>query len=132
MKNLLILLLLLIECSVTYGQQAELHINNNSDRALDIKIMRNGYNGQGSLHSRMSINPNSYSVKYFSSTGNYFLKVKATRYGRPPAYSQGNPFRVYVGEDGYSVLTISYSIYESTLDPLSGETISQAEFEKDY
>lgn len=99
---------------------------------MEIKIMRNGLNGQGSLHSRMTINSHSNSVKYFSTTGYFFLKVKASKYGRPTVYTQGDPFRVYVGDDGYDVLTISYSIEESTLNPLSGETISQSEFEKDY
>ena len=94
--------------------------------------MRSGPNGTASLYSRLTINPQSNSIKYFPSTGYFYLKVKASRYGRPTAYTQGDPFRVYVGDDGYDVLTISYSIEESTLDPLSGETISQAEFERDY
>ncbi len=132
MKNLLFSLLVLLNTSGIFGQQAELHINNNSDRTMEIKIMRTGFNGQGSLHSRMTINSNSNSVKYFSTTGYFFLKIKATRYGRPTVFTQGDPFRVYAGEDGYDVLTISYSIEESTLNPLSGETISQSEFEKDY
>ncbi|MEP6645917.1 MAG: hypothetical protein ABJC12_02410 [Saprospiraceae bacterium] len=132
MKNLLFLILLLMVTTISFGQEAELHINNNSDRSMEIKIMRSGYNGQSTFHSRITISPNSYGVKYFSSTGYYFLKVKASRYGRPTVFTKGDAFRVYVGTDGYDVLTISYSIQESTLNPLSGSVISQSEFEKDY
>ena len=98
---------------------------------MEIKIMRSGSNGSSSLHSRLTIKPQSSGTKYFPTTGYFYLKIKASRYARPTVYTQGDPFRVYVGDDGYDVLTISYSIEESTLDPMSGETISQAEFEKD-
>ena len=132
MKSLQILTLLLITAASAFCQQAELHINNQSDRSMEIKIMRDGANGQGSLHARMTIYPNSNGVKYFSTTGYYFLKIKASRSGRPDVFTKGDPFRVYVGSDGYDVLTITYSIEESTLDPLSGETITRTEFDKDF
>ncbi len=132
MKSLQILALLLITASSAFCQQAELHINNQSDRSMEIKIMRDGTNGSGSIYSRMTIYPNSEGVKYFPTTGYYFLKVKASRSGRPDVFTKGDSFRVYVGSDGYDVLTITYSIEESTLNPLSGETISKTEFDKDF
>lgn len=131
MKILILILCLFYTAPDILAQQAELHINNNSDRTMEIKIMRSNADGSASLHSRLTINPQSNGIKYFPTTGYFFLKVKASRYGRPTAYTQGDPFKVYVGADGYDVLTISYSIEESTLDPLSGETISQAEFDRD-
>ncbi len=113
------------------GQQAELHINNNSDRTMDIKILRVLSGSSSVLFGKMHIAPQSKSINYFSTTGNYYLKVKASRLNRPDVYSKGDPFRVYVGSDGYDVLTITYSIEESTLNPMDGETISKAEFEQD-
>lgn len=113
------------------AQQAELHINNNSDRKIEIKIMRSGADGSASLHSRLIINAQGSDIKYFPTTRYFFLKIKASRYSRPTVYTEGDPFKDYVGNDGFDVLTFSYSIEESNLDPLSGETISQAEFEKD-
>ena len=56
------------------AQQAELHINNTSDRTMDIKIMRSGSNGSSSLHSRLTINPQSKGTKYFPTTGYFFSK----------------------------------------------------------
>ena len=128
--NFLFLFLLTL-VSNAICQDAELHIHNESDRTMDVKIMRSLADGRSSLFGKMYINPRSNSTKYFSSTGYYYLKVKAIRLNRPDVFSKGDPFRIYVGSDGYDVLTISYSIEESTLDPMSGETISQAEFEKD-
>jgi len=132
MKSLQLLVMFLIAASSAYCQQAELHINNRSDRSMEIKIMRSEGNGRGSIHSRMTIYPNSNGVKYFSTTGFYFLKIRASRSGRPDVFSKGDPFRVYVGSDGYDVLTITYSIEESSLDTVSGETITKSEFDKDF
>ncbi len=131
MKTFLIVPFLIFIATFSYSQNAELHINNTSNRTMDIKIMRSSSNGASSLYSRLKISPQSEGIEYFPTTGYFFLKIKASRYGQPIVYSKGDPFRVYVGSDGYDVLTITYSIEESTLDPLSGETISPAEFEKD-
>lgn len=60
------------------------------------------------------------------------LKTKATYPNKKPVYKKGDPFKVYVGSDGYSVLTISFTIKESALpDSMGGKQISESEFESD-
>jgi hypothetical protein len=112
-----------------HSQSAELHIKNNSQRTMSIKVM----SSEGHKFSSATVYPWSEEVFYFRSTGSYYLKTKATIQGKEPMYSKGKPFRVYVGSDSYSVLTITYTIKEvpNSEDPLSGKKISKEEFERD-
>ena len=83
-------------------------------------------------HTTMIVDSNSSKTINIQRTDNYNFKTKATYPGRKPVFKKGNPFRVYVGIDGYSILTITFSIQESNLpDPMSGKQISEAEFESD-
>ncbi|HLT73030.1 MAG TPA: hypothetical protein VKZ75_10280 [Cyclobacteriaceae bacterium] len=134
MKKTLFLPVFVFLFHLVGAQRAELHIDNNSMRTLEIKIMKGHPDRSTGLYTKFTINPYGRTTKYFSSTGDYFMKVKAMRPERKPAYSKGDPFRVYVGADGYSVMTITYSIQETTtsVNPLNGETISEAEYEGDY
>ncbi|MCP4439294.1 MAG: hypothetical protein GY810_10175 [Aureispira sp.] len=119
--------------SYSFAQKARLEIVNSSQRTLLIKVMKRNYGGNDRKHSTLTIQPGYRGTEYFSSTGDYYLKTKATKRDRKPMYEKGKPFEVYVGHDGYSVLTVTYSITESSsYNPLDGKSISEAEFEKDY
>ncbi|OWY25787.1 hypothetical protein BVG80_01500 [Sphingobacteriales bacterium TSM_CSM] len=118
-------------CSALFAQ-AELHIHNNSGRTLTVKIMQlqGRFSAEDNLYSVLSVGPYQRAVEYFSQTGYFYLKTKAAKPGTEPLYSKGDAFEVYVGSDGYSVLTITYDVAESAINPLDGKQISRAEFEK--
>ncbi|WP_250630044.1 hypothetical protein [Rhodoflexus caldus] len=119
----------LLTISIAQAQSAELRIKNTSDRMLTVKVM-NSNNGR--LFKKFIVYPRASYTEYFATTGSFFLKTKAEYPGREPVYEKGNPFRVYVGTDGYSVLTITYAIQESNVaNPLEGKSISRQEFERD-
>ncbi len=125
---LLISLLLITTDSFARYHPAELRIQNNSERQLTLKVMT----GEGKKHATTHVGSNSVKTIDIYRSGSYYLKIKATYPKRKPVFKKGIPFRVRVGKDGYSVLTISYSIKESALpNPMSGEQISESEFEKD-
>lgn len=113
------------------AQKAELHIVNNSERLLTLKIMRDGGTSEDSKYSILTVSPHTSSTEYFSETGHYYLKTKAEKTGTETIYKKGDPFEVYVGSDGYSVLTITYTIKESNVkNPMEGKEISKSEFER--
>ncbi|TNE53611.1 MAG: hypothetical protein EP344_14810 [Bacteroidetes bacterium] len=113
------------------AQRAELRLVNTSERTLAIKVIQQTDTG-GVLHASLTIPPLGRTTEYFSQTGHFFLKTKAELQGRETVYTKGNPFKVYVGSDGYSVLTVTYSITESnTASPLEGQRISKSEFDRD-
>lgn len=113
------------------AQEAELHIRNTSDRHLLIKVMKQG-TYDADRYSMLDVDAFSTEIEYFSETGHYFLKTKATRNGRRPIYTKGDPFKVIVSDRGYSVMTITIDIQESynKIDPLSGEKITAEEWAK--
>jgi len=120
--------LLLHTDSFAYLHPAELHIENSSQRQLTVKIMTMS----GRKYNIVAIGSHSTKAINIHQTGNYYLKIKATYPNRRTVFKKGNQFEVYVGNDGYSVLTISFSIQESELsDPMSGEQISESEFDRD-
>lgn len=125
-----IFLFLIVLPASSYAQlhPAELKIENKSERKMEIKVIELNKNNK---LTQVTISARNNVTIPIHETGKYYLKVKAIYPNREPIYSKGNPFEVYVGYDGYSVLTISYSVNESSLDPLSGKTISKEEFEKD-
>lgn len=133
MKLICTLLISLLCIGYNSAQKARLEIVNSSQRTLLIKVMKRSYGGNDRKHSTLAIQPGYRGTEYFSYTGDYYLKTKASKRGQKPIYEKGKPFEVYVGHDGYSVLTVTYSITEtSSYDPLDGDRISEAEFEKDY
>lgn len=86
--------------------QARLEVVNNSERTLYVKIMQKG----GGLFATMTISPYSSDTQNFQESGYYYLKTKGSKRGLRPVYKKGNAFKVYNGSDGYSVMTITYSI----------------------
>lgn len=113
-------------------QKAELHIVNNSGRLLTVKVMHHSQSTDDSKYSLFRVNPHSSAVEHFSKTGQFYLKTKAELPEKETIYKKGNPFEVYVGRDGYSVLTITYTITEKAVkNPMEGKEISKAEFEMD-
>lgn len=130
-KILFITLPLLLFTLATIGQRAELHLVNNSARNLAIKIMQKNGLAADTLYSNLSILPNGRATEYFSKTGYYYLKIEASLKDKESVYTKGNPFQAYIGTDGYSVLTITYSITESNApNVLDGRRISKSEFER--
>lgn len=131
-KILYILLPLLLPAIAAVGQRAELHLVNNSARNLTIKVMQKNSPSTDTLYSILSVTPFGRATEYFAQTGNYYLKTAASLQEKEIIYEKGNPFQVYVGTDGYSVLTITFSITESNVsDPLKGRRISKSEFDRD-
>ena len=107
-------------------------MENDSDRNLTIKIMKKGKYSDSKVVSFI-IAPWSYRKQSVSQTGYYYLKTKGKLYGKRTVYKKGDPFEVYNGHDGYSEITISYSITESkTGNPIDGDEISEEEFKRDY
>ena len=124
-------LLFLVDGSAQAQAQARLTIVNQSYRELTIKVMRAG-DFEDTLHGTMTILPMSSRTMSFSETGVYFMKTMASLPGRDPIYQKGQPFRVFVGSGGYSVLTVTFTIVESAAPQLTdGRSISRDEFDRD-
>jgi hypothetical protein len=127
-KNLILFLLLFAITNIAAAQSAELHIHNKSGRSMTVKIM-NKYTNR--LHKTLELSPYEQSTTYFGITGEFYCKTEARMYGREPIYEKGNAFEVYVGSDGYSVLTITFSVSEgSSANILTGNRISKSEFDR--
>ena len=110
--------------------QARLTIENNSQRSMTIKVMK-GAAGKGILHKTVTISAYDKETIYFSETGYYFTKSKAVLNGKEPVYQKGKPFKVYNGDDGYSVMTLTFSIRESSIPQVTGgQKISKSEFDQ--
>jgi len=125
-------LLLSAYSAYAYLHPAELRIKNTSQRHLTVKIMKQTSGNRGNKYTTVNISKQSNKTINISETGNYYLKTKAVFLGKDPVYKKGDPFKVYVGSDGYSVLTITFSIQESSLpNPLSGKQISKSDFDSD-
>lgn len=126
-----IVLTVLLLSSSTINAQARLTIENNSMRSMTVKVMK-GYGGKGKLHETVVIGANSSETIYFSLGGYYFTKTKAVLKGKDPVYRKGQPFEVINNSSGYSVLTLTFTIKESTVPQASGgKPISKAEFDED-
>jgi len=107
-----------------------LTIENKSMRSMTVKVMQ-GSSGKGSLHETVTIAAYSNETVYFSNSGYYFTKTKATLKGRDPVYRRGQPFEVTNNSSGYSVLTLTFSIKESSVPQVTGgRQISKSEFEQ--
>jgi hypothetical protein len=98
---------------------------------MNVKVMKASANGKGRLFKRLQIAANTSGAVTFSSSGTYFTKTEAKINGRPPIFKKGLSFIVHNDASGYSVLTLTFSITESSLPQSTGQTISQSEFEAD-
>lgn len=131
MKNLKITLgITFLFCfSLFISAQARLTIENNSMRNMTVKVMKGA--GKGELYEMVSIMPWSSQTVYFSESGTYFTKSKAVIQGKNPVFRKGNPFRVTNDSTGYSVMTLTFSIKESSVPVATGgRQISKAEFDQ--
>jgi hypothetical protein len=116
--------------SLTVNAQARLTIENNSKRTMTVKIMKSS-NGRSSLHQTVVISAHSNSTVNFSNTGYYFTKTKAVLGNKEPVYQKGKPFHVVNDETGYSVMTLTFSITESSVPQVTGgQQISKKEFDE--
>jgi hypothetical protein len=108
---------------------AEVRIVNQSQRTMQVKVMRNV--NQGAVkYNEVFIPANRQAEMNIYQTGSYYLKVKAEYPGRDPVYSEDDPFECYVGSDGYSELTFTYTIDERAVSA-EGRSISRSDFERD-
>lgn len=128
MKHITLLIICLFSFAASINAQARLDIQNNSGREITIKVMKGS--GKGSLHQKVTVYAYSSETVYFSETGYYFTKSKAVLNGKEPLYKKGKSFKVYNGTDGYSVLTLVYTIKESAVAVAEGQTISKSEFDQ--
>jgi hypothetical protein len=120
--------LLLVSFSIK--AQASLTIENNSMRTMTVKVMEGSY-GKGTLYETVTIGANSSETVYFSNSGYYFTKTKAEIKGKDPIYRKGQPFSVTNDDTGYSILTLTFSIKESTVPQATGgKSISKTEFDQ--
>jgi hypothetical protein len=114
----------------TAHAQARLTIVNQSQRQMTVKVMRTSL-GEDTLHDTIHIDSSGSQTVYFSETGEYFTKTMAILSGKDPVYQKGQPFKVYNGTDGYSVITATFSITESEVPLVTGgRQISKQEFEQ--
>jgi hypothetical protein len=129
MKSILIPIFLFL-ITIEVKAQARLTIENNSMRTMTVKVME-GYNGKGTLHETVTIGPYGSETVYFSNSGYYFTKTKAVIKGKDPVYRKGKSFSVKNDETGYSVMTLTFSIKESTIPQATGgKAISKQEFDE--
>jgi hypothetical protein len=128
-KTILITAILLFT-SIVLSAQASLTIENNSKRTMTVKVM-NTYNGIASLYRLVSITAYSSETVYFSSSGYYFTKTKAVLDGKDPIYRKGESFHVINNSSGYSEMTLTFTIVESSVPQATGgKSISKTEFDQ--
>ncbi len=121
--------LLFVSLTLKFHSQANLTIENNSKRTMTVKVMKG--TGTGDLFETVTISAFGRSTIYFSESGYYFTKTKAVLSGRDPIYRKGEAFEVTNDSRGYSVLTLTFSITESSVPMATGgKQISKTEFDK--
>jgi len=129
--KILIPIFLLLSLGNIGFSQARLTIENDSQRRMTVKVMESNY-GADELYNTVYIQPYQSKTIYFSTTGHYYTKTKAELSGSETIYRKGDPFRVYNGTDGYSVMTLTFTIKETNIPQASGgKSISKKEFEQD-
>lgn len=131
MKYILYLsLVVFVTTSFKTNNQASLTIKNNSGRTMFLKVMKGNYS-VNDLHETVQISAYDNATVYFGQSGNYFTKTKATLKGKDPIYQRGQIFNVTNDYSGYSVMTITFSITESSTPQVTGgKQISKSEFDK--
>ena len=122
-------LLIVLLFSFKSFSQATLEIKNNSRRLMILKVMEVD-EGDGTLFKEVSIPAYANKTILFFSSGTYFTKTKAMLKGKEPVYEKGKIFQVINDSRGHSIMTITFSIRESSIPVTSGKKISKAEFEK--
>lgn len=105
--------------------QAKLTISNRSDYTITVKVMR----AEGGLYTTRTISAHSSSTVGFTRTGMFYTKTKAQK-GLETLYRQGGTFEMQCDNSGYTEGTLEF--YVSGGSGASGQSISKAEFEKDY
>ena len=120
----LVLFLLILTIPV-FAESARLTINNNSERDLTVKVMKNS----GGLYTTLYIGPKQSRTCYIQQQGYYYTKVKAERSRFDTMYSKDDAFYVQNNSTGYSVLELTYWIQESQYPQSSGTRISKSQFE---
>jgi hypothetical protein len=121
---------ILLLSTYTLTAQARLTIENNSGRVMTVKVMKD-YSGKGTLHETVTIEGYNSEIIYFSESGTYFTKSKAVLKGKEPIYRKGQLFSVRNDDRGYSVLTLTFTIKESSVPQASGgKAISKSEFDQ--
>lgn len=130
MKSKILIIAFFLLVANTLNAQARLTIENNSMRSMTVKVMQ-GSNGKGALHETVTIAAYSNETVYFSNSGYYFTKTKAVLKGKDPVYMKGQPFEVTNNSSGYSVMTLTFSIKESSVPQATGgKQISKSEFDQ--
>lgn len=110
--------------------QARIEIQNNSMRDMTVKVMKTN-SSNGDLYKIVHISPYGNQTVYFNETGHYFTKTKASLAGKKPVCRKGESFKVYNGTDGYSILTLTFTVEESAIHLSSGgSSISESEFDQ--
>ena len=122
-----LVLALLILAIPAFAESARLTINNNSERDLTVKVMKNS----GGLYTTLYIGPKQSRTCYIQQQGYYYTKVKAERNRFDTIYSKDDAFYVTNNSTGYSVLELTYWIEESQYPQSSGTRISKSQFESD-
>lgn len=120
----------MIITSFVVKAQASLTIENNSMRSMTLKVMKKNRE-KGALYKSITIGAYSSETVYFSESGYYFTKTRAVLKGKDPIYRKGQPFSIVNDETGYSVMTLTFSIEESTIPQATGgKAISKQEFDQ--
>lgn len=104
---------------------ATVTIRNKSNITITVKVMKE----QSRLHSQVVVEPQSSKLVSFPESGNFYTKTKAEK-GLNALYKMGKTFNVYCEEYKYTEGTLEFYVY-STGGAL-GQSISKAEFEKNY
>lgn len=125
----LLTILLFIFAALQMQAQARLTIENKSQRSMTVKVMKGI--GKGTLYKTVTIGSYRTETIYFSQSGQYFTKTKAVLKGKDPVYQKGQPFQITNNERGYSILTLTFSIKESSIPQITGGSqISKSEFDQ--
>ena len=128
-RSTVVTVFLLLTC-LTLSAQAKLTIVNNSMRLMTVKVMK-GYSSPAELYESVTVNAYDRVTVYFSNSGTFFTKTKAVLNGKDPVYRKGESFQVTSNSTGYSVMTLTFTIVESTIPQATGgKTISKTEFDQ--
>lgn len=107
---------------ISQNNNATIIFRNKSDYSMVLKILYS----RGGLFHTVTLSPNSSRKVSFNKSGNFKLKIKATRYGQS-SYHDGGTFSVICNESEWTEGEMSFqmSSYGNGLGP----TISAKEFE---
>lgn len=108
--------------TINQNNNATIIFRNKSDYSMVLKIMYS----RGGLFQTITLSPKSFRTVSFNKSGNFKLKIKATRYGQS-SYHDGGAFSVTCNEREWTEGEMSFqmSSYGNGLGP----SISAKEFE---